>query len=185
MVRIVCEGSGDRKLLKLLLTHLKIDFTDDNFERMSGKSYLLDNTNKKYKMLKQQVEIQKISKLLFVLDSDYIENDKLYGGYENSERSVQKLIADLSLESISDFFISCNPDTKEGYIESLVLTTIPREHRECIETFLNCSEPRDRKEDKFIVQTVYEKYYPNSGYNFEHENFKPLIDKLRKLFGEE
>ena len=185
MVRIVCEGSGDRKFLKLLLKHLGIDSSDNNFEKMNGKSFLLDNSDSRYEKLQEQIDIGKIEKLLFILDADCIENDAKNGGYDNSEKAIVKLIEDLAIKDLSDYFISCNPETKIGYIESLVLSTIPKEHKECIETFLKCTEPKDRKEDKFIIQTIYSQYYPNSGYNFEHENFKPLIITLKKLFKKE
>ena len=171
MVRIVCEGKSDKTFLKLLLTHLNINFSDDNFIVMGCKSYLLNN---KYKTLAKQVEIGKVSKLLFILDAD---ND-----FSATEISIKTTIEDLNFTNISDFLIMCNPQTKDGYLESLVLSTIPSDHKECIEIFLECSESENKDNDKHIINSIYNIHYPNRGYNFEDENFKPLINKLKILF---
>jgi len=58
----------------------------------------------------------------------------------------------------------------------LILETILEKHKNCIESIRN---------DKHIVKLIYKEYYPGHSYNFEHENFKPLIAKLQKLFDKE
>ena len=175
MVRIVCEGKSDKIFLKLLLDYLKINVSDNNFITMGSKTYLLNSEDEKYEILIKQIEIGKISKLLFLLDAD--------SNFTATEISVQETIQELGFTDISEYIVICNPQTKEGYLESLILETIPEEHKKCIESFLECS--KTIRNDKHIVKSLYKEYYPSHGYNFEHENFKPLIDKLKKLFNKE
>jgi hypothetical protein len=175
VVRIVCEGKSDKDFLKLFLEHLEIPFTDNNFIPMGSKTYLLNKDNKKYKTLTNQVQVKKVSKLLFVLDSDE--------DFEASKTAIEKLQEDLNIIDISDYLIMCNSKTKKGYLESLILETIPDEHKKCIDSFLDCSE--STKNDKYIVKSMYEQYYPKKGYNFEDDKFQPLKTKLKKLFNKE
>jgi hypothetical protein len=175
MVRIVCEGKSDKDFLKLFLEHLEINITDNNFIPMGSKTYLLNKDHKKYKMPIKQIEAGKVSKLLFILDADE--------DFETTTTAIEKLLKDLNIIDISDYLIMCNSKTKKGYLESLILETIPDEHKKCIDTFLDCSE--STKNDKYIVKSMYKQYYPKKGYNFEDDNFKPLKNKLIKLFNKE
>jgi hypothetical protein len=170
MVRIVCEGKSDKTFLALFLNHLKIPFTDSNFIPMGSKTYLLNQAN--YETLTKQVKAGKISKLLFILDADK--------DFETTKADVEKLQEDLNIIDISDYLIMCNSETKKGCLESLILDSLPDEHKKCINSFLKCSG--SEKNDKYIVKSMYKQYYPSKGYNFEHENFKPLKDKLIQLF---
>ena len=170
MVRVVCEGKSDKDFLKLFLEYLKIHFTDNNFMPMGSKTYLLNQ--EKYETLTKQVEAGKILKLLFILDADK--------DFKGTETAIKKLQKDLNIINISDYLIMCNSETKKGYLESLILETLPDEHKKCINSFLECSEAK--RNAKHIVKSMYKQYYPDKGYNFEHENFKPLKDKLKQLF---
>jgi hypothetical protein len=170
MVRIVCEGKSDKDFLKLFLEHLQIPFTDNNFIPMGSKTYLLNQ--EKYETLTKQVEAGKILKLLFILDADE--------DFKKAKTDIEKLLKDLNITDISEYLIMCNSKTKQGYLESLILETIPDEHKKCIDSFLDCS--RSTKKDKEIVQNIYKQHYPNKGYNFEDDNFQPLKEKLTDLF---
>ena len=170
MVRIVCEGKSDKEFLKLFLEHLKIPFTDNNFKPMRSKTYLLNQ--ERYGTLTKQVKAGKISKLLFILDADK--------DFEATKADVEKLQEDLNIIDISDYLIMCDSKTEQGYLESLILETLPDEHKKCINSFLDCSGAK--RNAKHIVKSMYEQYYPDKGYNFEHKNFKPLKDKLKQLF---
>jgi hypothetical protein len=173
MVRIVCEGKSDKSFLTLFLNHLKIPFTDSNFIPMGSKTHLLNKKHTKYqKTLINHIEVGKVSKLLFILDAD-----KDFGA---TKADVEKLQENLNIINISDYLIMCDSKTKQGYLESLILETLPDEHKKCINSFLDCSGAK--RNAKHIVKSMYEQYYPDKGYNFEHENFKPLKDKLKQLF---
>jgi hypothetical protein len=170
MVRIVCEGKSDKSFLTLFLNHLKIPFTDSNFIPMGSKTYLLNQ--ERFGTLTKQVKAGKISKLLFILDAD-----KDFGA---TKADVEKLQENLNIIDISDYLIMCDSKTEQGYLESLILETLPDEHKKCINSFLDCSGAK--RNAKHIVKSMYEQYYPDKGYNFEHESFNSLHDKLMQLF---
>jgi hypothetical protein len=140
---------------------------------MGSKTHLLDKNHTKYqKTLINHIEVGKVSKLLFILDAD--ENFKV------TETAIKNRQEDLNIIIIADNLKMCNCETKKGYLESLILETLPDEHKKCIDSFLECSG--STKDDKHIVKSMYEQYYPDKGYNFEHESFNLLHDKLMQLF---
>ncbi|MDO8261063.1 MAG: hypothetical protein Q7T50_06245, partial [Candidatus Magasanikbacteria bacterium] len=89
---------------------------------------------------------------------------------------------ELSLSGLSDIYVTCNPNTKDGYLESLILSSIPKKQKECIETFLNCSEFKSKDNHKSILNQIYKIAYPNAPYDFSHKNFDELKQKLQNLF---
>ncbi len=80
-----------------------------------------------------------------------------------------------------EIYIVCDPATEEGYLESLILSTIPDEHKECINSFLNCSNFSSKENHKAILNQIYKMGYPNVPYNFSHPNFDNLKNKLKAL----
>jgi len=150
--------------------------SQDVWDAMSQEERALYILNQeRYGTLTKQVKAGKISKLLFILDAD-----KDFGA---TKADVEKLQENLNIINISDYLIMCDSKTKQGYLESLILETLPDEHKKCINSFLDCSGAK--RNAKHIVKSMYEQYYPDKGYNFEHENFKPLNDKLLQLFTQE
>jgi len=141
-VSIFHEGNAkkthDNELLKLLIEALELPLNEVKFVGMGGKSNFFKKENDNYKELLLDIKRKAIRKILFVVDADYIENDTLYGGFENTKRELEKVIKELELKSISDIYITCDPDKRCGYLESLILSTIPKEEKECIENFLGC-----------------------------------------------
>jgi len=148
-VAILHEGNAkkthDNELLKLLIEDLGCDVNKVEFFGFASKSNFFKLDNSKYKRLKLQIEEESIHKVLFVVDADYEVNDAIFGGYENTKNKLRKIINSLSLSDISDIYVTCDPQTKDGYLESLILSTIPIKEKECIETFLNCSEFKSKK----------------------------------------
>jgi len=185
-VAILHEGSSkktsDNKLLKLLIEELSLGVNDIQFIGMGGKSNFFKKDNVNYKQLKLNINSEYISKILFIIDADYETNDTIYGGYENAEKKLKEMIKELELEEYSDFYITCDPNTKDGYLESLILSTIPKNERICIDNFLNCSKFKSKDNAKSIINQIYNLGYPNAPYNFSHENFDELKEKLKKLF---
>jgi len=188
-VAIFHEGNNkktnDNALLKLLLENLKLDVNKVKFIGMGNKSKFFKIDNDNYKELKLDIKRNAISKILFVIDADYVETDNKYGGFDNTLQEIIAIRRELDIYKISDLFITCDFDTKEGYLESLILSTIPLEQKECIETFLECSDFKSKENDKAILNQIYNNAYPNAPYDFASEKFDILKLKLKNLFKEQ
>jgi hypothetical protein len=77
----------------------------------------------------------------------------------------------------------CNPETQEGSLESLILSTIEDKNlRGCIIGFLKCSQLESKEDHKAILNQIYKVIYPNEPYNFDHPHFDELKTKLTSLF---
>ncbi len=71
------------------------------------------------------------------------------------------------------------PNNKDkGCLETLILSTLDNKIKGCYENFLECSG--EKKKDKGKLQIIY-KLIGLSNINYNHINFKPLKDKLKKL----
>ncbi len=186
-VAILHEGNAkktnDNELLKLLIQELELDSDRVVFFGMGVKKNFFYSEHPSYKNLKNSIENEEINKLLFVVDADYEHNDKKYGGYQNTENALKKIIVELGFQDYSDIYIVCDPKTKEGYLEPLILTSIPLQHKNCIQDFLSCSEFKSKDNHKSILNQIYKIAYPNKPYDFSHQNFDKLKQKLRDLFG--
>jgi hypothetical protein len=185
MVKIVCEGKGDIKNLKNLLNFLKISFHDEDFLSTNGKSFLLDKDLNEYTILSTKVKEGFIQKILFIVDVDNVENDYSLCGMENTITKIEALQKDLNIENISDCFLACDPKTKKGYFESLLLSTVDKEVITCYEEFRTCSALNSKSVDKNILTELHNLTKPEKPYDFEHENFNELKEKLKNLFKEE
>ena len=187
-VAILHEGNSkktnDNELLKLLINELNLDIEQVAFFGFGAKSNFFKADNREYKMLLQKMEERTIYKVLFVVDADYIANDSIYGGYQNTKIELEKIIKKLNLEEYSDTYITCDPTEKCGYLESLILSTIPKKEKECIETFLECSDFKSKENHKAILNQIYKTAYPNAPFDFSHQNFDELKTKLKNLFKE-
>lgn len=187
MVAILHEGTAkktaDNELLKLLLESLELDETQVKFFGMGSKNnFFKKEDNEKYEVLLTEVKEENISKILFVVDADNQTNDNVYGGYQNTEQHLKRIINELGLDDIADIYITCDPTTKCGYLESLILSSIPVNQKKCIEDFLNCSEFKSKDNHKKILHQIYKSAYPNAPFDFNHSNFNDLKIKLQELF---
>ncbi len=187
MVKVVIfhEGNAkqtnDNKLLKLLLEHLGFDLSHIRFVGMGSKSNFFKKNNDNYKELLLSRKNETIGKALFVLDADDESNDAEYGGVINTQKGLEKTLKELGLESDSDIYVTCDPDTQCGYLESLILSTISDEHKECIDTFLDCSDFKSKENHKAILNQIYKIAYPKAPFDFSHRNFDELKTKLSSL----
>ena len=182
MVKIICEGVADVKNIKKLLTFLEISFIDDDFLWTNGKSLLLNKDLDRYTILLKKIEDGFIQKVLFILDADDFENDQSLCGIENTMNKIETLQKDLKIEKISDYYIACDPNTKKGYFESLLLSTIDDEVKKCYEDFRVCSQLNSKAVDKNILTELHNLTKPEKPYDFNHPNFKDIKQKLEKLF---
>ncbi len=158
-VAILHEGNAkkinDNALLKLLMNELGLDIGKVKFFCMGNKSRFFELEDKNYKELKIYIDSEKVNKILFVVDADYERNDKKYGGYKNTENALKNIIDELGFKEYSDIYIVCDPETKEGYLESLILSSIPLQHNRCIQDFLSCSEFKSKDNHKSILNQIY------------------------------
>jgi hypothetical protein len=176
------KKSLDSEIIKLLLKDLKLDINRVEFYGFGSKSNFFKKDYKVYQNLQMAIKEQEIEKILFVLDADNEEDDHFFGGYVKTSRGLRTILSDLKLSSISDSYISCNPTEKIGNIESLLLSTIPQEQKECIDDFLQCSEFKAKGNDKALLKQIYKLAYPDTPYNFKHKHFDELKTKLQNLF---
>lgn len=181
---IICEGKTDQAFLETLLKHCEILSEQIDFYVMGNKSSFFKPENKKYRELLPKIQADQVERVLFVIDADCFENDQKYGGIENTQRELNLIIQQHNIASISKVFINGDPRTKTGYLESLILATIPAEQRACIKNFLDCSQFKSKENHKTIVNQIYNIAYPNAPYNFEHQYFNALKNKLRWLVGQ-
>jgi hypothetical protein len=187
MYALLHEGKSiDKYFFELLLEHLELDKNLISFLGMGSKSNFFKTDNKRYKDLILDIKIEKITKILFILDADY-ESNKKYDGYKDTLIEIESIQQKLNIKKISDSFIAydMNSEKKEGYLESLILSTLSEEQDDCINSFLEkCPEFRGKDSHKSIFNVIYKNAYPKAPYNFEHENFNELKTKLKNLFKE-
>jgi hypothetical protein len=187
-IAILHEGNSkkthDNELLQSLIKHLALDVTLVDFYGVGGKSNFFTGECKSYQELMPRIQADQVEKVLFVIDADAEKDDAKYSGYENTQQQIQIMIQTLGIQDISDFYITCNPSTKTGYLESLILSTIPEKQKQCITQFLSCSEFESKEHHKDILHRIYNLAYPKAPFNFEHPHFNELKDKLKRLFSE-
>lgn len=184
MLKIVCEGKTDKNKISEILDFLQISYCDDNFIVTGNKQNLLNKKIVEYKVLKQEVQNDIVFKVLFLVDADFIKDDKTHG-YENTQKRVVQLRKDLNIVEISDYYLLCDLDSKEGYLESLLLSTVSDEVKRCFDELLECKELKDKHNHKNILEEFYRISKPDTPYDFKHPNFNELKQKLKNLFEEQ
>ena len=175
MVGIVIESaqaanSEKNYIIRFLEKWFDIDLDMIRFYQMRGKSELLKKDNPNYKIIAQE----KLKRVLFILDAD--------DNYEKTQKDIENLIVDLHINTKMDYFISCNPNTKKGAIEDLLLSAVQNEKlKDCYEQFSFCID-----NIKYNPKTLYKKMCDiekGSPVNFEHKNLQELKNKLKWLIG--
>lgn len=182
MVKIVCEGRTDKNKIQELLEHLGIEYSENDFIVMGNKSNCFKKDDARYKTLLTLIKAEKIEKVLFIIDADDIENDNKFGGYENTEKKLRQLINTLDIHKISTIYIMCDPISKEGYLESLLLSTVDSNPKQCYDELLDCLKMPNKNNNKYVMEQLHRLSNPDNPYDFEHENFKDLKEKLSNHF---
>jgi len=183
-VAIVCEGKNDKEFFETLIIHLELDVTQASFYILGGKSNVFDEQNKRYKDLRLRISTDQIQKVLFVIDADDVQTDATHGGFKNTEENLTSAINKLGFGEVAETYIMCDPISKIGYLESLILSTISSPQRNCIESFLKCSQFESKENHKAILNKIYKLAYPNAPYDFSHSHFTELKAILTNLFRE-
>lgn len=188
MVKIICEGSDDKKLIisliHLLIRDGKINQKYSNnitsyIQPMGSKSELLDHQYREYAIIKKAIENNKIHKLFFIFDCDFEKDDEKCGGMELSKKCFDNLIKNLKLPKnydLDNYIFNTN-------LEHFLLKTI--KENKCYNDFDNlvqCLELEKLKPNKKPIANLYNNLYPKSPYDFNHPDFDTLKEKLIKLF---
>lgn len=185
-VAILHEGnagkSDDHWLLRKLIEILALDVKTVEFFGVGTKSnFFRCDSNVYTRLLPLVKETEQITKALFVIDADCVANDQKYGGHENVQREWQAVVQNLGIEHLSSLHITCDPRTREGYVESLLLATLDEPKAACIQQFLACSEFASKENHKAIMNQIYKIAYPKAPFDLQHPFFDELKDKLRDL----
>jgi len=182
---ILCEGGNDVGFFNKFCKYLELDMRRIIIQKISketdknGKSAFWKEST--YSTIKQQVDGGLYSKVLFIVDADYPENDATYGGLANSKKALEKIITTLEFKKKAKYYVACDSVMKTGNLEHLVLSTLDEERKKCINTLLVCVLNMDVASDKKIVLSSYEAIFKESPYNFTHKNFDELKKLLRWL----
>ena len=184
-IAIVHEGqaskSHDNWLLKELISILDLPKIFEFFG-VGYKSNFFNVSADIYQRLIPQIkEAEQFNKVFFVIDADYGVSDHKYGGSENVKREWQLVMQVLGIENISSLYVTCDPTTQEGYLESLLLATLDESKTACIQQFLSCSEFASKENHKAILNQIYRIAYPNAPFDLQHPFFDELKNKLRNL----
>jgi hypothetical protein len=186
-VAILHEGScndktADKKLIINLVKKLGLPESLIVYYAFGSKSEFFKIENPNYLELNEYVAAENINKILFIVDADHEKDDAKYKGYQNTENELTNIINQLGFQDIARFYIVCDPDTKTGYLESLILASLPEQKRVCIERFIKCSDINPKQIHKTIINHLYTIAYPDPPYNFDHPYFDPLKAELTELF---
>jgi hypothetical protein len=181
MVRIFCEGSDDKTFIRLLLNDLKksekivgFENFDSTIKAMGGKSTLLDKDS--YQTINKQIGKQ-ITKVLFIFDCDFQEDDKVCGGLENSKKAISDLIVQLDWKIDIDYYIF------DKNLDYFIIETLDNKNN-----LLGCEECFELKKlnkNRKILTCIYKSLYPKKPFDFNHPNFDELKQKLQNLFMKE
>ena len=183
MVRIFVEGEDDKKFIIVFLRKLLKDKAvdlgnntnfDDLITIMGNKSKLLEYENYTNTSL---LVGKKIKKALFIFDCDFEEDDKVCGGLEKSKKAIEDLIIQLDWKIKVDYYIF------NKNLDYFIIDTLDDK-----KNFLGCEECFKLKElnkNRKILTCIYKSLYPKKPYDFKHENFNELKDKLINLFKKE
>jgi hypothetical protein len=181
---ILCEGGDDvgflkkfcKEYLKLNMNKLIIQKIGKNNDK-NGKNAFWDEST--YQVIKQEVNYGEYSKVLFMVDADYPENDAKYGGLANTKKALTQIISTLEFTQKAKYFIACDPTNETGNLEHLILSTIDDTKKECINELLNCVLEMEVHSDKKIVLSSYEAIFKESPYNYTHKNFNELEELIK------
>lgn len=176
MVAILHEGKDDKKYIKRILEHLNLEFSDENFHEMNNKSNFFKEEYFVYKLLKQKIENEEIEKILFILDVDNPRDNDVYGGKENTLKELQDTINKLDFTFKYEIFVVCEPNSNEGYFETLLLSSVDEEIKNCYTNFMKCTGFEGKEQTKTIMTKLHEFSSPKKPYSFEHNNFKEIKD---------
>jgi len=179
---ILVEGEDDIKFIHLLLAYLKVNKKKIVVKRLNDKSSFFKIETYEKKTILETLKSGEYNKLLFIFDSDFEEDNKKYGGFINSQREIKRIIEEIKervgFDFYTDYYIMCDPKTKNGNLEHLIISTLPTEKEQCVNELLECIKPYKNHGNKKIVLSSYKTIFDEPDYNFSHSNYGVLTSKL-------
>ena len=178
MVAILFEGKTDNQFLEQVCNTYNLPSEQVKYFNFNGKDNLFNISNSNYDELENDIKnLQKIDKVLMITDADKKSDPNPYRGFEATKNKLEEVISNLDFNIPVDYYIMCD-ENKQGNLESFLLSVLDNEQKKCIEEFKKCY--KYDLNDKWVYNTFYkQKKYP---FDFEHQNFRELKEKLIKLF---
>ncbi|MEA2049360.1 MAG: hypothetical protein U9O56_01305 [Campylobacterota bacterium] len=180
MVRIFVEGEEDKKFIIKLFLFLKKN-GDITFEENVNFDDYITEMNNKSKLLNIDSYInitpiikEKVTKVLFIFDSDFEKDNRKCNGIEKSKECFNNLKDKLDWDVIYDNYIF------HRNLDYFIAETIEKEH--CLLQIEECLELNTLKPNRKPLAALYGIMYPKAPYNLEHQNFNELKQKLKNLF---
>ena len=182
---ILVEGTDDIKFINLLLKFLEINRKNIVIKQLNNKSNFFKLETYRDNNILASLENEEYDRTLFIFDSDFEDDNKKYGGFKNSEREIKRVIEDikeeLGFDFYTDYYIMCDPNSKNGNLEHLIISTLSTEKQQCVNELLECIKPHKNSGNKKIVLSSYKTIFDEPDYNFSHLNYQNLIPKLISL----
>jgi len=178
VVVIAFEGKSDAEFLDSLFEEYNLPRNEVIYYEFKGKDNIFNTSHNFYDEIEE--DIQKIDKMLIIVDADNENDPNPNRGYKASEQKPKEIIDTLDFDIPIDYQIMCGKN-KEGHLESFLLSVLDDEQQECINKFKECY--KYELTDKWAYNTFYkQKKYP---FNYGHPYFKDLKQKLTNLFKKE
>ncbi len=179
MVIIGYEGKSDGEFFDSLLEVYNLDINKVTYYEFEGKDNLFNIGHIYYDEIESDLE--KIEKILLVVDADSDKDSAPNRGYDNSKKALKKLIEDLGFENVDiDYYIMCD-EHKNGNLESFLLSLLDDEQKDCVKKFRDCY--KYELTDKWAYNSFYKQ--KKEPFDFKHKNFNTLKQKLKNLFKEQ
>jgi len=180
MVAILFEGKSDGRFFDDILNtyNLSIDIVYYDFK---GKDNLFNIGHKFYDEIEEDIKnIGRIQKILIVADADNPKDLNPNRGYKATESKIKEIIENLDFDIPIEYYIMCD-ENQEGYLESFLLSVLDEKQKKCIEDFKSCF--KYELTDKWVYNSFYK--HNNYPFDFSHQNFNELKQKLKNLFKDE
>ena len=179
----LCEGGDDIGFLNLFIKYLGLK--NIVIKKLDNKSNFFKIEIYREKKIIDMFNTRQYNKLLLIFDSDFQKDNAQTGGFENSKREIKSMIGQLKKEikysCDIDYCILCNPVSKNGNLEHLIISTLSQDKQKCVNDLLECIKPYKNNGDKKIVLSSYKTIFDEPNYNFRDTNFELLGYKLEQL----
>lgn len=177
MVAILFEGKTDHDFLTSLLETYALPRDNVSFKEFEGKDNIFNIAHEHYVYLENEIEAGKIDKILIVVDADNDKDPNPCRGFGASKAKLEETIENLSFTVPVDYYIMCD-ESKEGNLESFLLSVLDDEQKECVKRFKECYSYD--LSDKWTYNTFYKQM--RHPFDYHHPNFNNLKEKLQTLF---
>ena len=177
MVAILFEGKTDVTFFDTLVSHYQLDKDQVVYKNFEGKDNIFNLMHENYNFLEESIKQERITSLLIIVDADNPKDPSPCRGYQETLTKLNTLKEDLNFSIPVNFYIMCDKN-QQGYLESFLLSVLDNTQKECIDTFKDCFQYE--LSDKWVYNSFYKHH--QHPFDFSHENFNELKEKLQNLF---